>query len=458
MTVDRSIGEARMIRRIIGGGLVLALLAAVAAGLWWFRPWSPFSPSRITALDDPARYVEIFQRMDEILPHADIAAGAPEPLAEAPGALPESYVFNGETRALADYFERGRVTGFTVLRDGALVSEAYFHDAGAESRHTSWSVGKSVVASLVAMALHEGRIASLDDPAELYAPQFVGTDYGATSLRHLLMMSAGMDFNEEYSPEAPSDVRPLFFNAFILGRNVDAMVGEIGRNRAPGEDQHYTSPNSHVLSAVVREVYGRPLADLVSEKIWTPLGMTSDATWLQNVPGESGIAVGYCCLQATTRDYARLGEFWRRDGVWADAALLPTGFLDAWTLPGAPFQEPGATPYPGRGYAMHFWVPEGYDGEFYAAGVYGQYIWVDRRRGVVIAQNAGDPVWYELGAEATAVFRQIAESVSPLAARAEPEIAALRDVVQARPMPEPALEPAADQVPEAAAPAAEPGR
>lgn len=68
MTVDRSIGEARMIRRIIGGGVALVLLLVLAGSLWWFRPWSPFSPSRITALDDPARYVEIFQRMDEILP------------------------------------------------------------------------------------------------------------------------------------------------------------------------------------------------------------------------------------------------------------------------------------------------------------------------------------------------------------------------------------------------------
>jgi CubicO group peptidase (beta-lactamase class C family) len=277
-------------------------------------------------------------------------------------------------------------------------------------------VAKSFVATLIGKALNDGLIESLDDAAETYAPQFAGTDYGATSLRHLLMMSAGMDFNEEYRPEAPSDVRPLFFNAFILRRNVDEMVGEIERNREPGQDQHYTSPNSHVLAAVARAVYGGGLAEVMSEELWTPLGMTRRATWLQNTPGEDGIAIGYCCLQANSEDYARLGQLYLQDGVWDGERLLPEGWVDQATVPNEPFQEPGATPYPGRGYALHFWVPEGYDGEFYAAGVFGQYVWVDRNRNVVIAWNSGDADWASKSAEQTAVFRAIAEHVSPLPA------------------------------------------
>ncbi|MCR9129489.1 MAG: beta-lactamase family protein [Alphaproteobacteria bacterium] len=404
-------------KRIALALLALILVAALAAAGWYYRPWSPYSPASIAALDVPEDYPQTFQRMDEILPWAAIETYQVDPFPRADGSLPQTYEFEGETRELEDFITRSQMLGMTVLVDREIVAQEFRHGADAGTRFTSWSVAKSFVATLIGKALQDGLIESLDDTAETYAPQFAGTDYGATSLRHLLMMSAGMDFNEEYSPEAPSDVRPLFFNAFILRRDVDQMVGEIARNREPGQDQHYTSPNSHVLAAVARAVYGGSLAEVMSEQLWTPLGMTRRATWLQNTPGEDGIAIGYCCLQANSEDYARLGQLYLQDGVWDGERLLPEGWVDQATIPNAPFQEPGATPYPGRGYALHFWVPEGYDGEFYAAGVFGQYVWVDRNRGVVIAWNSGDADWASKNAEQTAVFRAIAEHVSPRAER-----------------------------------------
>ncbi|MCC5994984.1 MAG: serine hydrolase [Oceanicaulis sp.] len=410
-----------MLKRILIGAAALVMAAAIAAAAWYYRPWSPYSPASVRALDDPASYPATFQRMDDFLPSSAIAARAPAPLERAVAPLELSYQWMGEEKALGAYLDEAQVTGLTVLHGGVVSAQEFRHGAGPDTRFTSWSVAKTVVAVLIAKALEDGLIESLDDPAGQYAPQFAGTDYGAVSLRHLLMMSAGMDFNEEYSPERPSDVRPLFFNAFILGRDVDAMVGRIASNRAPGEDNHYVSPNTHVLSAVVRAVYGAPLAQIVERELWTPLGMTGEASWLQHLAGERGVPIGYCCLQATSEDYARFGQFLLQDGVWQGQALLPDGFMEMAGRPNAPFQEPGATPYPGRGYGLHVWAPEGYDGEFFAAGVFGQYIWVDRRRGVVIAQNAGDPVWDTRYAEAAAVFRAIAEHVAPLDAGSDPD-------------------------------------
>jgi CubicO group peptidase (beta-lactamase class C family) len=428
-------------KRIAAGAIALALIVVLAAAGWYYRPWSDYSPARITALDDPAEYPQTFQRMADILPAAPIAATAPAafPLGEV--SLPQSYLYDGQVRSLDEYFARGDVTGFAVLKDGVLVNEAYFQGAGPDTTHTSWSVAKSFVATLIAQAMQEGLIDSLDDPASMYAPQYAGSDYGDTSLRHLLMMSAGMDFQEEYSPDRESDVRPLFFNAFILRRDVDEMVSEIERDREPGQDLHYTSPNSQVLSAVVRGVYDDSLATIVEDKLWGPLGMTHDASWLQNRPGDDGQAIGYCCLQATTPDFARLGELYRLDGVWNGERLLPEGWVQSATIPNAPFQEPGATRYGGRGYALHFWVPEGYNGEFFAAGVYGQYVWVDTLRGVVIAQNAGDENWGEISSEAYAVFRAVAEHVSPIEARFEAVALEIRDAILAR---ETGLSPADD--------------
>ncbi|CAN0288349.1 unnamed protein product, partial [Chrysoparadoxa australica] len=146
-----------------------------------------------------------------------------------------------------------------------------------------------------------------------------------------------------------------------------------------------------------------------------------------------GIGVGYCCRQATSEDYARMGEFYRLDGVWNGERLLPEGWSEEATTPRADFQEPGYTRYDQRGYGLHFWVPEGYDGEFYMAGVFGQYVWVDRHRGVVIAQNAGDETWFAKTAEAHAFFRAVSEHVSPLSSRLPDARDVMSDLPEAEP-------------------------
>ena len=400
--------------RFVTAVLAALVLLGLAGAAWYYRPWSDYAPAKIRALEDPEDYPITYQRMDEFLPHTLVAADAASPFAHNLSPLDITYEWQGETKTLDQYLEEAQVTGLTVLYRGEVVSHTYGYGAEEDSRFTSWSVGKSFVATLIGKALHEGLIGSLDDTVEQYAPEYAGTDYGATSLRHLLMMSSGMDFNEEYSAEAPSDVRPLFFNAFILRRNPDEMVARIERDRTPGEDFHYISPNSHVLSAVVRNVYEGRLAEILERELWAPLGMRYEASWLQHKPGPEGVAIGYCCLQASSEDYARLGQLYLQDGVWNGERMLPEGWVDQVSTPPTPSHEPGASRYPNRGYGLHFWIPEDYDREFYAAGVFGQYIWMDRKRDLVIAQNAGDPNWTDRNVEMTAVFRAIANTVAPL--------------------------------------------
>jgi len=399
--------------RIIGAIVAVLLILALAAAGWYYRPWSPYSPARITALDDPDAYPETFQAMDQILPAREIEAVNPDPLPADLAPLEVRYAWQGETKTLDTFLTEASATGLVVLHDGVRVYEQYRHGADEGARFTSWSVAKSFVATLIAMGLHEGRIASLDDTVETYAPQFAGTAYGWTTLRQLLMMSAGLDFNEDYAEGPESGIRPFFFNAFILQRDVDAMAGEIRRVREPGTALHYVSPNTHVLSAVGREVYDDTLAGIVEEKIWGPLEMTSDASWLINTDAARGVELGYCCLQATTRDYARFGQFYLQDGVWDGARMVPEGWTQSATRPNAPFQEPGPEArYAPRGYGLHFWIPPEPEGEYFMAGVYGQYVWVDERRGVVIAMNAGDPDWSARGEEAFALFRAIAGTLA----------------------------------------------
>lgn len=421
-----------MKRIIIGLVAILGALAMIAAG-WYFRPWSEYSPAEIQAATQPENLPDTFRNMGEVFPYRTIEpAESARPLPRALAQQTVAYDFQGETRTVDDWLEASRSTGLMVLHDGAVVHEQYLLGSTPDSRHTSWSVAKSFVATLIAMAIEEGRIANLDQTAEMFAPQYAGTPYGQTTLRHLLMMSAGVDFEEDYN--APdSDIRRLFFGANIFGRDIDAMVAEVERNRPAGEDLHYVSANSQVLSAVARGVWNAPLADIVEEKIWHPIGMTGEAYWNQNVPGEDGMAIGYCCLNATLADYARFGQFYLQDGAWDGRRLVPEGWVEQATRPNTPFQEPGPDEvYAHRGYGLHFWVPEGYDGEYFMAGVYGQYVWVDERRNIVIARTAADTEWGGRTAESIAAMRALAahygDPLEPAADAAPEEPGAAQDV------------------------------
>lgn len=397
-----------MKRLFIGLGAIIAALIVVAAG-WYYRPWSEYSPAEIQAATQPDRLAATFRNMDDIFPYRTIFADdSANPLPRDVRNDPVSFTFNGEPDSVDAWQAASDSTGLIVLHNGVVVHEQYLLGSTPETRHTSWSVGKSFVATLIAMAMQDGHIASLDQTAEMFAPQYAGTDYGQTTLRHLLMMSAGVDFNEDYN--APdSDIRRLFLGANIYGQNIDSLVGEIERDRPAGEDLHYVSANTQVLSAVIRGIYNAPLAEVVETKIWRPLGMVGNASWNQNIQGDNGMAIGYCCLNARLEDYARMGQFYLQDGVWDDQRLLPEGWVTMATRPNAPFQEAGpAAVYPHRGYGLHFWVPEDHDGEYFMAGVYGQYVWVDERRHIVIARTAADTTWGARTAESISAMRALA--------------------------------------------------
>lgn len=413
-------------KRIAGvAGAVLAVVL-IAGGLWWFQPWAEYSPSRVAKAQNPDNYLNMFRAMDDVFPARAIKAADPHPFPRAMRPLDVAYEWNGETKSLETFMEEASITGLVVIADGQLIDERYRIGETAESPHTSWSVAKSFVATLIGMAIQEGRIASLDDTAETYAEQFAGTDYGATSLRHLLMMSAGVKFDEDYSKRG-SDIRVLFVNTFIFNRNVDAQVAQVKRDRPPGQDLHYTSPNTHVLAAVVRAVYGdRPLAEIVQEKIWTPLGMVGDASWSQDRRGAEGIAIGYCCLNARAVDFAKLGQLYLQDGVWNGARLLPEGWVDLVSTPPEPFMQPSEDgPYAPLGYGLHFWVPPDADGEFFMSGVFGQNVWMDRRRRVVVMRTSADVDWATRRAESVAVFRAISQAAAP-----EPVVEAAETAVE----------------------------
>ncbi|MEH6610144.1 MAG: serine hydrolase [Halioglobus sp.] len=286
-------------------------------------------------------------------------------------------------------------TETTPLKDGVIVHEQYRLGETEKSLHTSWSVAKSFVSTLVGMAIDDGRIGSVEDRIDQYIPELKGKAYGETSIRDVLQMSSGVDFDESYGKAgsntamAFSDIQLVTNATWIFGLPINELIGDYEREEEPGKRWEYRSSDTQILGWLVEKVFQQPFTSVIEERLWQPMGMESDANWL--LDGSSlGSAVTFCCLNATLRDFARLGELYRLGGKWQGKQLLSQEWISAATVPDSPHLQPGQVREI-RGYQYQWWVPKDYDGEYFASGIWGQNIWIDEKRGIVIARTAVDP-------------------------------------------------------------------
>jgi len=292
-----------------------------------------------------------------------------------------TYELDGQRHTLSHYLEKANISGLMVLRDGEVRLEFYGKGLDARSRNHVWSATKSFTSTLVGMALFEGKISSLDDTVEGYAPQFKGTAYGETSVRHLLMMSSGIDyFHFKGSPN-----RNDMYNDLIQeGGDFDQWAAALPRRVPGGTDFNYIATDTHVLSAVLRGAYGKPFVDIVQEKLWEPFGF-GKAQWGLDSHGH---ATGHFALALTLQDFAHLGQLYLEDLRLNGKPTVSDDWFERVANAQAPFQEPSEDDEGnlGEGYSFQFWLPANYDQEFMASGAFGNYLWIDRKRGFVVAQ------------------------------------------------------------------------
>ncbi|RFB05082.1 serine hydrolase domain-containing protein [Parvularcula marina] len=369
---------------VVLGGVVAALLVVFL--MWFYRPWAPYSPAGVWEGRNAEDRTQFYRSMSDVFPHREMAASTEfRRLPRDIRPLEIAYTHDGEARTVEDYARDHDITGLMVVKDGAVVFEEYWRGETADDLHTSWSVAKSVISLMIGMGIKDGVIDSIDDPAEKYAPVYQGTDYGSTSIRHLLMMSSGIDFIEDYEAIG-SDMRKLFFNVFFLNQDVDKFVRTYKREKEAGTEFNYQSPNTIVLSAVVRGAYDRQLSDLAEEKLFAPLGL-GNGTWLLDRNARDAKELGYCCINIRLEDYAKIGLFAMHDGIVNGEAFLPEGWMTLVTTPPQPSHEPASDHF---GYGLHFWVPFQDSAIFGFHGYNGQVMWVDPSREVLVVMTGAD--------------------------------------------------------------------
>lgn len=292
------------------------------------------------------------------------------------------YMRGGDAWTLHSYMERWRTTGLLVIKDGAIAFESYRMGNGPESRWCSFSMAKSLTASLVGGALHDGSLDTLDRRVETLVPQLVGSAYAGTTIRHLLRMSSGIRWSEDAAD--PNSDLGLFSALVLAGKKGGPM--DLMRTRprlwAAGTHWNYNTGESFVLGAAVMAATGVPLATYLSKKIWSQVGMEADAYWA--LDGEDGTELGGASFSATLRDYGRLGLLVLQDGQHGAQRILPAGWRDRAGRPETALTAPGAVlgDYP-LGYGYHWWTFAD-STAFEAQGLYGQHMLIHPEEQLVI--------------------------------------------------------------------------
>lgn len=318
----------------------------------------------------------VFRAMDRI---PFLASSRVIPAGDTPYPLPEGAPL--ELGMDIDAFmESQRAAALLIVQDGKVRLERYGLDFGPEGRWTSFSVAKSVTSTLVGAAIKDGYIRSIDDMVSDYIPDLKGSAYDHVTIRQLLTMTSGVRWNEDYG-DPQSDV--ALFNSHKPAPGVDATVSymrQLPAEAEPGSKWVYKTGETNLIGVLVSSATGKNLSDYLSEKIWKPFGMEQDASWILSATGHE---ISGCCMQASTRDFARIGLFILNGGLVDGEAILPAGWIQDATA-----NQVGVA-RPGYGYGYQWWTFD--DGSFMARGIFGQGIFIDPERQLVIASNSSWP-------------------------------------------------------------------
>ena len=328
--------------------------------------------------------VGMLSHFDTLVPARKIDKGSTVFALKRPASEQKiTYKYQDKSGDTDSYQEHSRNTGLLVLKGDQIVVERYQYDRKPTDKMQSYSMAKTVVAMLVGIAIAEKKIRSIEDTADQYVPELKGHPYGGTKLKDLLTMSSGVKFSENY--DGKDDVSVLARNTIYgLGPGgVDTVKPFTERANPPGTKFYYASAETQVLGLVLRAATGYPLAEYLSYKIWRPMGAESDASWLVDA---GGFELGFMGINATVRDWGRLGLLLANYGNLNGKQIIPAEWVKAATSVNSPHLAVGtATKFNGYGYQT--WLVDN-DGKFALLGVRGQAVFVDPKTKVVVVITA----------------------------------------------------------------------
>lgn len=355
---------------------------------------SPFDAmdNQPPALYSGERQHEKFNRMGDFFATVPLAASSrPRPFPNGHMIeLPETYVFEGNEKNLLTLLNETDTVALLVIQDGEVRHEYYALTGGPDVRWISWSMAKSFISALVGIAVEEGAIGSIDDAISDYATDLAGSAYEGVPIKHVLQMSSGARWHEDYS-DPDSDVNQL--GAVMAGQQtLDAFVANIPPDVPSGTQCKYNSADTQALGMLLRAATKRSLSDYMQEKLIEPLGLEDAGYWVSDHANVEMVLGG---LNMTARDYAKLGELYRNGGRVGDMQLVPADWVAASIRSHEPHLAAGQVIVGGHafpfGYGYQWWIPGGDNDDYSAIGVYNQFIYVNPHARTTIVKLSANP-------------------------------------------------------------------
>jgi CubicO group peptidase (beta-lactamase class C family) len=395
-------------------GLPLLLLSSAA----WAYPPPPVDPSlplspieptvqqMRRAMLDPDLNSLTFHNMDQLFTTRVVGRSGPVwHLPHSDHALDFTYSFQGKTYTPEQFLERTYTNALLVMKDGRIVYENYRNNTNEGTRFIAFSMTKSIISILVGVALHEQRIKSLDDPINRYLPELGTGAYSGVTIRQILQMRSGVDYEERYDFGNPGIAASNHEHSLVENVTRFADVARtVKRKDPPGAVWRYKTLDTAVLGWLLERVSGgSTLAAYTAQRLWEPLGAESNAYYIMDGSPGIGREFSGAGINATLRDFARVGQMVLNGGEANGHRIVSTQWLAEATHP---------TGGPGPGYGYQWWMGER-PGSFQAIGLQGQFIYIDPATRTVIVKLSYFPPGDEAPERECAAFFSAASAWSP---------------------------------------------
>ncbi|QIA22159.1 serine hydrolase [Mesorhizobium sp. AA22] len=361
-----------------------------------------------------------FQNVGELVPSARLAVvpGSGEiPVQDFGGLLEEKVALAGGPETVAAFLRRSDTDALTIMKSGKFVGDWFAPHMQFGARHIIFSISKSLTAILAGILEGEG-IFDPQAPVTRYLPEAAGSAYGDASVRHVLDMTISLDFEEAYLDPESAFARYRRATLWNPGGGTESLADFIltlQRLAEPhGRTFRYRSPNSDLLGILLERASGQRFAELMHEKLWLPLGATSEASVTVDSEGTARTAGG---ISVTPRDLAQVGEMMRQGGTangrrivpeaWVRDTVSTGGDSEAWQRGTMAFLFP-------QGRYRNKWYQTGAaSGAFCGIGIHGQWLYVNPKVEVVIAKMSSqpEPVDEPLDVDMVAFFEALSRMV-----------------------------------------------
>jgi CubicO group peptidase (beta-lactamase class C family) len=262
-------------------------------------------------------------------------------------------------------FKKLETVSYVIIKNDSLIHEQYWDGYNTDSYSNSFSMAKTFVSILTGIAINEGKIKSIDQPVGDFLPPFKEREKANLTIKHLLTMSSGINFDEDY-------LDPFAYPAqAYYGNDIKKLTYKYTVTETPGKIFKYLSGNTELLVFVLEKATGKTLSAYASEKLWIPLGAKNKAFW--SLDTKNGTEKGYCCFNSNAADFARIGQLYLDSGKWHGNQLVPVSYVINSIVPA---NLSDATGRKIDNYGYSWWIIPNYKTHaiFYARGILGQYI------------------------------------------------------------------------------------